>query len=367
MRRQRFILTAVLLMAILSPTVAHSLIYLNLDIRLYKDGSAKVTEKRTCMIDDEGTEGYITMLNMGDIGIYNLSVKDERGVEFLCEQGNWDTKRSRREKTYRCGIHQINGGVELCWGIGKAGMRTYEISYTLTNLVKAYTDYDGFNHSFYEVDNTPAQAASLTITLDGDSLHRPTSRVWAFGFPGRVMLDNGQMSIAASEPLKEGGSMIVMCQFDKGIFTPGAKGEGAFAEVRHKAFEGSDYQEELYRERDEDSIPLSGIPTSLMGGYGFTGENKAPLSENASDTLSDLMGNSWIFVLIIIGVFILYRMISGWGGGSSSGGRGYSSYSGGGSSSSSRRSESDRSSGWGGSSSSRGGGGHSGGGGSGFR
>ena len=193
MRRQRFILTAVLLMAILSPTVAHSLIYLNLDIRLYKDGSAKVTEKRTCMIDDEGTEGYITMLNMGDIGIYNLSVKDERGVEFLCEQGNWDTKRSRREKTYRCGIHQINGGVELCWGIGKAGMRTYEISYTLTNLVKAYTDYDGFNHSFYEVDNTPAQAASLTITLDGDSLHRPTSRVWAFGFPGRVMLDNGQM------------------------------------------------------------------------------------------------------------------------------------------------------------------------------
>jgi hypothetical protein len=39
-----------------------------------------------------------------------------------------------------------------------------------------------------------------------------------------------------------------MCQFDKGIFTPAANGEGEFAEVRHKAFEGSDYQEELYRE-----------------------------------------------------------------------------------------------------------------------
>ena len=71
------------------------------------------------------------------------------------------------------------------------------------------------------------------------------------------MLANGQMSIAASKPLEEGGSMIVMCQFDKGLFTPAAQGEGAFAEVRHKAFEGSDYQEELYRERDEDSIPLS--------------------------------------------------------------------------------------------------------------
>jgi hypothetical protein len=177
------------------------------------------------------------------------------------------------------------------------------------------------------------------------------------------MLANGQMSVAASEPLKEGGSMIVMCQFDKGIFTPAVNGEGAFAEVRHKAFEGSDYQEELYRERFEDSIPLSGTPTSLMGGYGFTGENKASLGEQASDTLSDLMDNSWFIGFIVFIVFIVYMMFKGhgWGGGSSSGG-----YSGG-SSGSSSRSASNRSSGWGGSSSSRGGGGHSGGGGSGFR
>ena len=82
--------------------------------------------------------------------------------------------------------------------------------------------------------------------------------------------------------------MIVMCQFDKGIFTPVSEGEGEFAEVRHKAFEGSDYQEELYREHDEDSIPLSGVPTSLMGGYGFTGENKASAVEEASDLFDDL-------------------------------------------------------------------------------
>ena len=365
MRRQRYLLTTVLLMATLIPTIAHSLIYLDVDVCLHQDGSARVTEKRTCMIGDDGTEGFITMLNMGNIGIYNLKVKDEQGVEFVCEEGNWNTNRNRREKACRCGIHQINGGVELCWGIGNAGMRTYEISYTLTNLVKAYTDYDGFNHSFYEADNTPAQAASLTIRLEGDSLHIPTSRVWAFGFTGKVMLANGQMSVAASEPLEEGGSMIVMCQFDKGIFTPAVNGEGAFAEVRHMAFEGSDYQEELYREGYEDSIPLSGTPTSLMGGYGFTGENKASssLGEQASDTLSDLMDNSWFLGFIAFVIFILYMLFkgNGWGGGSSSGG-----YSGG-SRGSSSRSASNRSSGWGGSSSSRGGRGHSGGGGSGFR
>lgn len=363
MKRQRSLLTTVLLMATLIPTIAHSLIYLNVDVCLHQDGSAKVTEKRTCMIGDDGTEGFITMLNMGNIGIYNLSVKDEHGVEFLCEKGDWNTNRNRREKTHRCGIHQINGGVELCWGIGNAGMRTYEISYTLTNLVKGYTDYDGFNHSFYEADNTPAQAASLTIRLEDDSLHIPSSRVWAFGFTGKVMLANGQMSVAASEPLKEGGSMIVMCQFDKGIFRPSINVDEMFADVRHKAFEGSDYQEELYRESFEDSIPLSGTPTSLMGGYGFTGENKASSGEQASSTLSDLLDDSWFLGFIAFIVFIAYLIFKGnrLGGGSSSGG-----YSGGsrGSSSSSAR---NRSSGWGGSSSSRGGGGHSGGGGSGFR
>lgn len=366
MKIKRSLLTIVLLMAILIPAVAHSLIYLNVDICLRQDGSARVTEKRTCMIDEEGTEGYITMLNMGSIGVYSLSVKDESGAEFLCEQGNWNTNRSRSEKAYRCGIHQINGGVELCWGIGNAGMRTYEISYTLTNLVKAYTDFDGFNHSFYEVDNTPAQAALLTIRLEDDSLYRPSTRVWAFGFEGRVMMANGQVSVAASEPLVQGGSMIVMCQFDKGIFTPVSEGEGEFAEVRHKAFEGSDYQEELYREHDEDSIPLSGVPTSLVGGYGFTGENKASAVEETSDLFDGLFDNSWILGIIAIAIFILYRMFHGFGGGSSSGGgSSYSSYSS--SSSSSSRSSSSRSSGWGGRSSSGGGGGHSGGGGSGFR
>jgi hypothetical protein len=72
-------------------------------------------------------------------------------------------------------------------------MRTYEISYTLTNLVKAYTDYDGFNHSFYEVDNTPAQAASLTIRLEGGSLHIPTSRVWATAEAVGVDLDENRI------------------------------------------------------------------------------------------------------------------------------------------------------------------------------
>jgi len=359
MRRQRCILTLVLLMATLIQTAAHSLIYLNVDVCLHRDGSARVTEKRTCLIGDDGTEGYITMMNMGDIGISDLMVKDESGVAFVCEAGNWDTNRSRRQKAHRCGIHQIGGGVELCWGIGDAGMRTYEIGYTLTHLVKAYSDYDGFNHSFYEAANTPAQAASLTVRLEGDSLRYPTSRVWAFGFTGRVMLASGLMTIAASEPLTEGGSMIVMCQFDKGIFTPAANGEGAFAEVRRKAFEGSDYDEELYREQDEDSIPLAGTSTSLMGGDGFTGENDgsndSSLGQQVHDSWGELKDYGWVAAIVMFFILIFRKSfrIDNLGGGSSSG-------------SSSGRSSS-RSSGRGGKSSLRGGGGHSGGGGSGFR
>ena len=77
----------------------------------------------------------------------DLEVFDEEGVDYEVEE-EWNVDRSREEKTGRCGYHRTSEGVEICWGIGKAGKRKYYIFYTLTNLVKSYDDYDGFCHSF---------------------------------------------------------------------------------------------------------------------------------------------------------------------------------------------------------------------------
>jgi len=356
MTRRKNVLIILLALSLTTATAQHVIHYLNIDVCLNDDGSARVTEKRTCTIGSQGTEGFITMKNMGDIGVEALSVRDEEGTVFIHDDGNWDTERSRQQKTGRCGVHRISGGVELCWGIGHSGMRTYEISYTLTNLVKAYGDYDGFNHSFYEASDPPAQSVTLNIFKADGRLHRPSSRIWAFGFYGTVLLNDSLLMVSSTQPFKTQESMIVMCQFDKGIFHPVCEGAGTFADVRKAAFVGSDYSEELYQEQDlgqdQEDSPMR-LSSSLAGGEGFSGHNVASLTESAKETIKDFSSSENIILVVVIIAFI-YFLIKGVG-------------SGGGSSSGRSSSGSSRSSGWGGSSSRGGGGGHSGGGGSGFR
>jgi len=366
MNVRKKILPVLLALSLTTATAQHVIHYLSIDVCLNDDGSARVTEKRTCSIGSQGTEGYITFKNMGNIGVDSLSVKDEDGIIYTQDPGNWNTERSRQEKTGRCGIHKIRDGVELCWGIGHSGMRTYEVSYTLTNLVKAYRDYDGFNHSFYEADDPPAQSATITIHKADGMLNRPSSRIWAFGFCGNVLLDDGLLMVSTTQPFNAGGSMIIMCQFDKGIFHPVSNVAGTFDYVRKVAFTGSDYDQELYSENDEadEADDAYRLPVSLVGGDGFTGQNnKSSLAGSSEDdgdrfSMSDI--GTFIVVIAVI-IFAIFRF--GRSGGDSSGlSGGGDRYSG-----SSNRSSRNRSSGWGGSSSRGGGGGHSGGGGSGFR
>ena len=359
MNVRKEMLPFLLAISLTTATAQHVIHYLSIDVCLNDDGSARVTEKRTCSIGSQGTEGYITFKNMGNIDVDSLSVKDEDGIIYTQDPGNWNTERSRQEKTGRCGIHKIRDGVELCWGIGHSGMRTYEVSYTLTKLVKAYRDYDGFNHSFYEADDPPAQSATITIRKADGMLNRPSSRIWAFGFSGNVLLNDGLLMASTTQPFNAGGSMIIMCQFDKGIFHPVSNVAGTFDYVRKVAFNGSDYNQELYSENEEADEAYR-LPVSLVGGDGFTGQNnRSSLAESSDDdddgfSMSDIGTFIVIIAVIIIAIFRL-----GGSGNDSGGGSSYSR--------SSNRSSRDRSSGWGGSSSSRGGGGHSGGGGSGFR
>ena len=39
-------------------------------------------------------------------------------------------------------------GIELCWGFGTYGRHTFTLSYTMTNVVQSYLNYDGFNVRF---------------------------------------------------------------------------------------------------------------------------------------------------------------------------------------------------------------------------
>ena len=182
----------ILLLLLVSPLLLaqHTLQQLEMKVMLRHDGSADIQEWRHVEVSEKGTEGFITFNRMPDMEVCNLQVNDEKGTEYIVEP-DWDVERTRAEKKNRCGYNRTEQGLELCWGLGEAGMRVYHICYTITNLVKAYNDYDGFCHSFYEAANAPAQAASLEIFLEHDSLTIENAAIWTFGYYGIKGISNG--------------------------------------------------------------------------------------------------------------------------------------------------------------------------------
>lgn len=239
----RRILTLTMLCLVLAAAKAqHSLEQFVMKVALMQDGSAAVTELRKMHVGTTGTEGFITFNNMGDIGVTDLKVTDDKGTEYVVEEV-WNTRRSRDEKKGRCGYHRTSSGVEICWGIGNSGERIYKIQYTLTNLVKAYDDYDGFCHSFYDAGSLPAKSAAVEIRIDsGDSLTTDNAAVWTFGHQGYKKFREGRIKAYTDAPMSDDNSIIVLLQLNKGMLSPAVKKDASFREtVKRTALEGSDY------------------------------------------------------------------------------------------------------------------------------
>lgn len=208
---------------------------------LYENGTADITQVWDVKAT-KGTEYYIPQTNLGDMKFEHFIVWDERGVEFTFEE-EWDVERDIRQKAYRCGIHATNDGVELCWGIGSYGDHIYTLNYRLTNLLKAYDDVDGFNSRFVNDQlSAPVDRASVTIEKEGHLFSEEEVKMWAFGFVGEVVLEEGKIVARSSEPLDFENHMTVMTSYEKGVFQPVSKVDGSFEQVKERAFEGSDYE-----------------------------------------------------------------------------------------------------------------------------
>ena len=139
MKRLRSKLLLLLLVAATSLSARPSLEKLNIQVVLSHNGDARITETRIMDIDDEGTECYIGLANMGGSEVRDLEVSDETGLRYE-NIGSWDVDRSRSWKAGKCGIVYKGNGYEVCWGLGESGKRVYTTSYTITSLVHAYPD-----------------------------------------------------------------------------------------------------------------------------------------------------------------------------------------------------------------------------------
>ena len=277
-------------------------------VHLQDNGDAKVMEKRVCQVSDQGTEGFITFNNMGDIEVKDLEVFDENGEDYKVEEV-WDVNRSREAKTRKCGYHRTDQGVELCWGIGRAGKRSYYIGYTLTNLVKSYDDYDGFCHSFYEAANSPAAFAMVNVIVEQvDSLAQQDARIWTFGYDGwKGRLGNYVWARTEEDaPMRNGDAVIMLVELRKGLLHPAVSKEGTFKElVKRPALADSEYDIEVAM---GDTLENGALRSSLMGGQVGTGHENRGGNVLLMTSEEDGGGFSWE----LIGGFLLIIGLIGW-------------------------------------------------------
>lgn len=219
---------------------------LDINVVLSDNGDARITEVRQMEITSKGTECYIPIGNLKSGNyIRDLVVTDETGTTYTTETNDWDTDRSRAAKRNRCGIHHVGDGVEICWGLGDTGDRTYTTSYTVTNLVRGYQESDGFNFMFVAGNISPLpEHVTLTIA------HEDTTRydfgpvkVWGFRYKGTIEFEDGKIVAESTEPFNSDNAMIVVAEFQKGMFHPGQVSDMPFEQVKERAFEGSDYNQ----------------------------------------------------------------------------------------------------------------------------
>jgi len=231
----------------------------NLDIRvvLLHNGDARITETRVMTIDEQGTECYIGLGSMGRSEILDLSVSDETGTAF--ENVAWDVNASRAEKAGKCGLLQTSNGYELCWGLGQPGQRTYVTSYTMTGLVRGYTDADAMRHVFLERTVAPKpQHAKITITAQDSTLvfSKDTCGIWGFRFDGDLWFERGAIVVETSQPMNNEAALYVMAAFPKGMFAPDYIEEGTFEQKKQQALEGSDYLNDTSDYADDGLMAL---------------------------------------------------------------------------------------------------------------
>ena len=213
---------------------------IDIDVALQADGTAQITQVWHISVS-EGTELYLPQENLGDIELSNFHVYEDADNPYIYED-DWNVHASREQKANKFGMVKTARGYELCWGIGEYGSHTYTLQYTMTNFVKAFTDYDGFNQRLLNDKMQPTpQAVTIRIYAPDNDFTTETTKVWAFGFQGTIFVEDGKIIAKTTSAISSNNYMNILVRFDKNIFTPTNKQATSFQKLQDKAMEDSDY------------------------------------------------------------------------------------------------------------------------------
>ena len=216
---------------------------IDINVQLNDDGSARIVQEWEVNVYGKGSELYIPQTRLGDMEIKDFSVSDNSGENYINEGMGWDSKRSVKEKSGRYGIAKTDEGFELCWGRGSDGKRTFRVSWTFTNFIKSYDDYDGFIVRLVNDKMSPApERVRITLQKPGHPFVKGEVDMWAFGFKGKIIPEDGKIIVTSEQSLSKDNHVTVMLRFAKGIFKPLSKVSGSFKAVEDRAMEGAHHE-----------------------------------------------------------------------------------------------------------------------------
>ena len=235
---------------------------IHIDVQLHEDGSATIRENRqTEMYED--TELYIKMNNLQDSELLNFQ------VEGFTEETDWDIDASFEDKAYHYGVIDVDNGYELAWGISNYGPQEYNVTYSLSNMVRELEDGQALFWNFDTFLSHPTDKMTLEIhapfPLDEEVLD-----FYGFGFEGPIDIVDGHLEWTGYG-LTDSNDVIVLTQFPSGTFNTHSTVNMTLAEQKEMATEGSSYN-------DTDPMPtwlivlLSGM---TMVGLGVAGSSLA--------------------------------------------------------------------------------------------
>ena len=288
-KKSIFVLIMMVLMLICTPLQVFAaddsdVNFVSIHVMLDEEGTAFITE--TWDIDAyDITEWYLVKENMGDMEIFDFKVTDENGKEFV-DDGDWDIDRTIEEKSGRYGIVETSDGYELCWGIGSEGHHVFQASYTVTNMVKGFSDYNGFNYRFINDDlSSPPKRVEVEIEKIGSQFTLDDTGIWAFGNDGYIEVAEGKIWFDA-EGLSRSSHVTIMARFEPDMFSPISMIDESFSAMEERAKNGSYYsqngsyvkEEKTTQEKIKMALIIGG---STLGGIGVITAIAAATMSNA--------------------------------------------------------------------------------------
>lgn len=226
----------------LSAAAQNSVGFVDIDVALQRNGSARITEIWNVDINSDNTEWYLAKYDLAQGSVSDLHVSDLLTGEEFEELTQWNVDLTRSQKAGRSGIVDkgYSSRYELCWGVGSDGPHRWKVEYTHNNLMVAYADSCAFNHMFVSDDMaTPPDSVCVTIRYPGHELNDSIASIWGFRYEGYVAYENGNIVARTTAPMTSYDGVDIMAVFDSSLFDPEVKSEDTFSVLKAAAFDGS--------------------------------------------------------------------------------------------------------------------------------